>query len=140
MDKRVGLKRYELDGRKVLFYFDEVSPTALRVDPRSAGRVSVCGSGLFDSIVYDIVVCNAWTVCVCVCVFVFIAVYSCVFLWLFSPMLGPLPSDSQPVYDLCELPGREGVYSRQDGARSGQSLRLLRTRWASPWIHGSTAL
>lgn len=24
MDKRVGLKRYELDGRKVLFYFDEV--------------------------------------------------------------------------------------------------------------------
>jgi hypothetical protein len=26
MDKRVGLKRYELDGRKVLFYFDEVSP------------------------------------------------------------------------------------------------------------------
>lgn len=25
MDKRVGLKRYELNGRKVLFYFDEVS-------------------------------------------------------------------------------------------------------------------
>lgn len=25
MDKRVGLKRYELSGRKVLFYFDEVS-------------------------------------------------------------------------------------------------------------------
>ncbi|XP_056132926.1 C3 and PZP-like alpha-2-macroglobulin domain-containing protein 8 [Lampris incognitus] len=24
MDKRVGLKRYELDGRKVLFYFDEI--------------------------------------------------------------------------------------------------------------------
>jgi hypothetical protein len=24
MDKRVGLKRYEVDGRKVLFYFDEV--------------------------------------------------------------------------------------------------------------------
>lgn len=28
MDKRVGLKRYELDGRKVLFYFDEVSLTS----------------------------------------------------------------------------------------------------------------
>lgn len=25
MDKRVGLKRYELDGRKVLLYFDEVN-------------------------------------------------------------------------------------------------------------------
>lgn len=27
MDKRVGLKRYELDGRKVLLYFDEVRST-----------------------------------------------------------------------------------------------------------------
>ena len=27
MDKRVGLKRYELNGRKVLFYFDEASYT-----------------------------------------------------------------------------------------------------------------
>lgn len=24
MNKQIGLKRYEVDGRKVLFYFDEV--------------------------------------------------------------------------------------------------------------------
>lgn len=24
MNKQIGLKRYEMDGRKVLFYFDEV--------------------------------------------------------------------------------------------------------------------
>lgn len=52
MDKRVGLKRYELNGRKVLFYFDEVSDGgrwgggSFLTSPASAGsqgRVSFVG-------------------------------------------------------------------------------------------------
>lgn len=40
MDKRVGLKRYELSGRKVLFYFDEVS--LIHCWSRGVGIFRVC--------------------------------------------------------------------------------------------------
>lgn len=31
MNKQIGLKRYEVDGRKVLFYFDEVMTIFLTI-------------------------------------------------------------------------------------------------------------
>lgn len=34
MNKQIGLKRYEVDGRKVLFYFDEVMNLFLVITPR----------------------------------------------------------------------------------------------------------
>lgn len=47
MDKRVGLKRYELSGRKVLFYFDEVSRVQKPLCPTGGALhawVKVCPS------------------------------------------------------------------------------------------------
>lgn len=32
MNKQIGLKRYEMDGRKVLFYFDEVGSRWVMVE------------------------------------------------------------------------------------------------------------
>lgn len=40
-------------------------------------------------------------------------------------------SDPQPVHDMCGLPSCQGIHRGQDGACSGQDLRLLRTRCAS---------
>lgn len=40
-------------------------------------------------------------------------------------------SDPQPVHDMCGLPSCQGIHCGQDGACSGQDLRLLRTRCAS---------
>lgn len=42
MDKRVGLKRYELNGRKVLFYFDEVSFTQMLPNTLVSVCVGLC--------------------------------------------------------------------------------------------------
>ncbi|KAM9761751.1 C3 and PZP-like alpha-2-macroglobulin domain-containing protein 8 isoform 1-T1 [Menidia menidia] len=43
MDKRVGLKRYELDGRKVLFYFDEIPSQCMTCVAFQAAREYVVG-------------------------------------------------------------------------------------------------
>ncbi|KAM4629689.1 C3 and PZP-like alpha-2-macroglobulin domain-containing protein 8 isoform 2-T2 [Polymixia lowei] len=43
MDKRVGLKRYELDGRKVLFYFDEIPSQCMTCVAFQAVREYIVG-------------------------------------------------------------------------------------------------
>ncbi|XP_054646446.1 C3 and PZP-like alpha-2-macroglobulin domain-containing protein 8 [Dunckerocampus dactyliophorus] len=43
MDKRVGLKRYELNGRKVLFYFDEISSQCMTCVAFQAVREYIVG-------------------------------------------------------------------------------------------------
>ncbi|KAM6962537.1 C3 and PZP-like alpha-2-macroglobulin domain-containing protein 8 [Aplochiton taeniatus] len=43
MDKRVGLKRYEVDGRKVLFYFDEISSQCMTCVAFQAVREYIVG-------------------------------------------------------------------------------------------------
>nr|XP_029488379.1 C3 and PZP-like alpha-2-macroglobulin domain-containing protein 8 [Oncorhynchus nerka] len=43
MDKRVGLKRYEVDGRKVLFYFDEISSQCMTCVAFQAVRQYIVG-------------------------------------------------------------------------------------------------
>ncbi|XP_051549354.1 C3 and PZP-like alpha-2-macroglobulin domain-containing protein 8 isoform X2 [Myxocyprinus asiaticus] len=43
MDKRVGLKRYEVDGRKIIFYFDEIPSQCLTCVTFSAVREYIVG-------------------------------------------------------------------------------------------------
>ncbi|XP_045561976.1 C3 and PZP-like alpha-2-macroglobulin domain-containing protein 8 isoform X2 [Salmo salar] len=43
LDKRVGLKRYEVDGRKVLFYFDEISSQCMTCVAFQAVREYIMG-------------------------------------------------------------------------------------------------
>lgn len=86
MDKRVGLKRYELSGRKVLFYFDEVS--FIQIPPCCVSYASFLrrcvqmpgeaggGGGSFAHYLLFVIVFTF----LCLCV-----------------------ADPQPVYDMCGL-------------------------------------
>lgn len=116
MDKRVGLKRYELNGRKVLFYFDEVSKRRRRREeeflPSPASAQELAESFLCGDLFALLHVGVIWGVFIRVC--------------------RPL-SDPQPVHDVRGLQSCQGVRRRQDGTCPGQDLRLLRTRWA--WMN-----
>lgn len=46
MNKQIGLKRYEVDGRKVLFYFDEVMTLFLIIVFLFNERQMTSGSGI----------------------------------------------------------------------------------------------
>lgn len=110
MDKRVGLKRYELNGRKVLFYFDEVS------DGGGRGGGSAWTKGRD---------CFVRNVCISLCR-CSLGLFWCRFVHVCHPLLDP-----QPVYDVCGLQSGQRVHCGQDSTCPGQDLRLLRTRCAS---------
>lgn len=111
-DKRVGLKRYELNGRKVLFYFDEVSDGG----GGGGGGSSPASARGFFFLGY---VCISPRRCS-------LGLFWCIFVHVCHPLLDP-----QPVYDMCGLQSCQGVHCGQDSTCPGQDLRLLRTRCAS---------
>ncbi len=129
MDKRVGLKRYELNGRKVLFYFDEVSfifvPPCFVQQALLTSKNTACVV-MMDEECLQRVGENFVNICVSQHLHTFLVVFVLIVSVFCLPFLDP-----QPVYDVCGLPSCQRIHRGQDSACSGQDLWLLRTRCAS---------